>query len=75
MNCGRLKPKIEIFEPLKVFEFVFSMFSDQCRLQGTQLIFKHLNHAFMDLPIRDLRLLMVPNDGIKEIFPPYLRGD
>ena len=32
MNCGRLKPKIEIFDPKKVFDFVNNMFQEQCRM-------------------------------------------
>ena len=68
MNCGRLKPKIEIFDPKKVFDFVNNMFQEQCRMQGIQMTFKTLNHAFLDLPVRDLRILMVQNQSILDNF-------
>ena len=51
------------------------MFVDLCRMHGKKLIFKNLNHAFINLPIRDLRMLMVQADKILEDFQPYIRGD
>ena len=51
------------------------MFVDLCRMHGKKLIFKNLNHALINLPIRDLRMLMVQADKILEDFQPYIRGD
>lgn len=47
INCSRLKPKIELFNPKAVFAFVRNMFVAVCNMEGIQLIFKNLDPAFM----------------------------
>jgi hypothetical protein len=64
-----------VFNPRKVFDFVQNMFEEHCKVQGVQLYFKNLNHTFLELPVRDLRILMEPNQSVLEDFPPLLKGD
>ena len=51
------------------------MFDQQCAIKGVELIFKTINHVFMELPIRDLRVLMEPNRAVESELPQYLNGD
>ena len=44
MYAGKLKAKIAIFDPAKIFDSIKCMFETQAQLEGTRLSFQTMSH-------------------------------